>query len=407
MIAFLVAAKYGIQQRAYTDYRLRGLFGAMIAYLDNNSTTKPSPQVVKAVLKSLEHNWGNASSPHGFGQTSAKLIATARDQVAALVGVTADQVVFTSGATEANEAVLRHHLANGRILITSDIEHPAVTGVYRSRAPELIRIIPVDHEGRWDLDALETQLAGPPALVAVAWANGETGVLQNIQAISDCARNQGAQILLDASQAVGRIPIDDCARGATYITLSGHKLHAPKGTGALIQINELLDPVVIQVGGEQELGLRGGTENVPGIIGFGVACELRRRNIDGAIQHLADLRNRFETALGEKLPDIRVNGVRAPRVPNTSNITFCGVDGMALVARLEDKGILCSQLSACSSGSPEPSRTLTAMGLNSEQAFASVRFAFSVDNTLAEVEFAIQIIVAEVIYLREILGGLI
>lgn len=379
----------------------------MTAYFDNNATTKPTPEVTKAILECLEVVWGNPSSPHGAGQAAAKSIAKARDQVAAFLSVATDQVVFTSGATEANEAVLQRHLSAGHVLITSETEHSAVNAVYRQLAPELVRIVPVDRAGNWDLDALEAHLSGPPALIALAWANGETGVLQDLQAISDRARVRSAYILLDVSQALGRIQIDGNASAATYLTLSGHKLHAPKGVGALVQLGEVDNPIIVQIGGEQERGHRGGTENVPGIVGLGVACDLRRHNFDAAIAHLASLRDRFESALQERLTNIRINGVRAPRVPNTSNVTFFGIDGMALVARLEENGILCSQVSACSSGSPEPSRTLTAMGLSHEEAFASVRFAFSVDNTLPEVDCSVQHIEKEVIYLREVMGELV
>ena len=257
------------------------------------------------------------------------------------------------------------------------------------------------------MERLDELLAASPALVAVAWSNGETGVLQDIAEIRACAAPHGAPVLVDASQAVGRIPINLGSLGVPYLTLSGHKFHGPKGVGALIQMDAEADSIVLQVGGEQEGGRRGGTENVPGIVGLGVACDLRCRALCAAIAHLAGLRDRFEESLTEQLPDVQVNGARASRVPNTSNVTFRGADGMALVARLETLGIICSQVSACSSGSPEPSPTLTAMGLTPQEAFASVRFAFAVDNTEPEVEIVVQAIVEEVTKLREMMGELV
>ena len=376
-------------------------------YLDNNATTRPAPEVVAAVSEALHNTWGNPSSQHVPGRAAARAVEVARNRLASLVGAPGDRIVFSSGATEANEGVLRHYLSAGYSLIVSETEHPALTGVCRLLAPNRIRTVPVDRTGQWDPVRLDEFLAASPALVAVAWSNGETGVLQDIAAIRDCSTRHGAPVLVDASQAVGRIPIDLGTLGVPYLTLSGHKFHAPKGIGALIQMDADANSVVLQVGGEQEGGRRGGTENVPGIVGLGVACDLRCRCLAEAIAHLARLRDRFEEMLTQRLPDIWINGAQAPRVPNTSNVTFPGVDGMALVARLENRGIICSQVSACSSGSPQPSSTLTAMGLTSEEAFASVRFAFAVDNAEPEVEIVVQALVDEVTALREMMGGLL
>jgi cysteine desulfurase len=196
------------------------------------------------------------------------------------------------------------------------------------------------------------------------------------------------------------------APGTAWLTLSGHKLHGPKGVGVLVQPEDA-PPVVVAVGGGQEDGQRGGTPNVPGIVGLGVACDLRQRDLGRAIAQMARLRDRFEAQVGAALPEVRVNGAGAPRVPNTSNLTFPGVDGMALVARLEARGFLCSQVSACSSGRPEPSRTLLAMGRSHEEAFASLRVAVSVDTTEANIEAAAQAMVDEVTFLRELMGGLV
>ena len=376
-------------------------------YLDNNATTRPVPEVVAAVSHALSDAWGNPSSQHGPGQAAARSITDARDSLSRLVAAPGCGISFTSGATEANEGVLRHFLSAGHALISSEAEHPSLTGSFRFLAPDRIRFIPIDRTGRWHLDALDQLLANSPALVAVAWANGETGVLQDVEAVRDCAARHGAPVLVDASQAIGRILIDCDSLGVAYLTLSGHKFHAPKGVGALIQLDVEADSIVLQVGGEQEAGRRGGTENVPGIAGLGAACDLRSRSLSASITHLRTLRDRFEAMLMERIPDAWINGEDAPRVPNTANVTFPGVDGMALVARLENRGIICSQVSACSSASPEPSPTLTAMGLTRSEAFASIRFAFAVDNHEREVDVAVQALVEEVADLRETMGGLV
>ena len=376
-------------------------------HLDNNATTRPLPEVVAAVSQALTDLWGNPSSQHGPGQEAARAVQVARTRLSRLVGAPSERIAFTSGATEANEGVLRHYRSAGYTLISSEAEHPSLTGSYRLEAPDRIHFVPLDRSGRWDIERLDELLAVSPSLVAVAWANGETGVLQDIEAICDCAARTGGPVLLDASQAVGRLPVDFGALGIAYLTLSGHKFHAPKGVGAFVQSDAAPSPIVLQLGGEQEAGLRGGTENVPGIVGLGTASHLRSESLTAAITNLRRLRDRFEAMMTDRLPDAWINGAKAPRVPNTANVTFPGVDGMALVARLEDRGIICSQVSACSSASPEPSPTLTAMGLTRSEAFASIRFAFAVDNDEQEVETAVDALVEEVADLRETMGGLV
>ena len=374
-------------------------------YLDNNATTRPAPEVVAAVAQSLEFDWANPSSIHGPGQAVARAVETAREQVAEFLGVQAGRIVFTSGATEANEAVLRHHAALGSTLFTTSAEHPAVAGLYFRHWPDRLKLVPLNEHGRWQLDALSAALdrINGPKLIAFAWANGETGVLQELEEITDMADRHGAACLVDASQAVGRVTTK--AHDSAYLALSGHKLHGPKGVGALVQPTGF-PPVEVAVGGGQEKGWRGGTLNVPGIVGLGIACELRHRDLYRAITHMARLRDGLEAQVLALLPEVRVNGFGVPRVPNTSNLTFPGVDGMAMVARLEARGILCSQVSACSAGRPEPSRTLLAMGRSREEAFASVRFAISVETTESEVEIAARTVVGEAQFLQEIFCGL-
>lgn len=375
-------------------------------YLDNNATTRPRPEVISSVTKVLADDWANPSSVHSFGQRVAKVVSVAREQVARFLGVRAERVVFTSGATEANEAVLRHHARIDAALVTSIAEHPSVTGFYNHWMPQDMHLVPLDSDGRWRLDQLESVLRTITGskLVALAWASGETGVLQDLRAVEALALRYGANLLVDASQAVGRLtarPPD-----TAWVSFSGHKLHGPKGVGVLVQPKSA-PMIVATVGGGQEEGRRGGTLNVPGIVGLGVACYLRQRDLEKAIAHMALMRDQFEAEIGRALEEVWVNGVGAPRVPNTSNMTFPGVDGIALVARLEEQGVLCSQVSACSSGRPEPSRTLQAMGLSSEEAFASLRFAVSVDTSEADVKAAARVVVNEARFLREVMGGVV
>ena len=335
-----------------------------------------------------------------MGDAARRLVEKARRQVAELLGADEDSVVFTSGATEANEAVLRHHLARGRLLVTSGVEHPSVDGLYRKLASELIRHVEVDGDGLWDMDGLDSALAEGPALVAVGWASGETGVIQDAQRIGEIAAAHGAPVLLDASQAVGRMWFAVRDLPVTHFSFSGHKLHAPKGIGVLANLGETDGDFLLQAGGGQESGLRGGTENVIGIVGLGVACDLRGRGLNEAIDRLGSDRDAFERRVLAALPQVRINGEGAKRVPNTTNMTFPDVDGMALVAQLEDAGVLCSQVSACSSARPEPSAALMAMGLDEEAAFSSARFSFAVDNQRGEAEAAADAVIAAAGYLN-------
>ena len=369
-------------------------------YIDNNATTRPLPEVVAGIVDALERDWGNPSSGHLMGDAARRLVEKARRHVAELLGAYEDSVVFTSGATEANEAVLRHHLARGRLLVTSGAEHPSVDGLYEKLAPELIRHVEVDGDGLWDMDGLDSALAEGPALVAVGWASGETGVIQDARRIGEIAAAHGAPVLLDASQAVGRMRFAARNLPVTHLSFSGHKLHAPKGIGVLANLGETDGDFLLQAGGGQESGLRGGTENVIGIVGLGVACELRGRGLNEAIDRLGSDRDAFESRVLAALPQVRINGAGAKRVPNTTNMTFPDVDGMALVAQLEEAGVLCSQVSACSSARPEPSAALMAMGLDEEAAFSSARFSFAVDNRRGEAEAAADAVIAAAGYLN-------
>lgn len=377
-------------------------------YFDNNASTRPSANCINECCALMREGWGNPSSNHKRGAEASRQLTVARQRVASLAGTPTSSIIFTSGATEANDAVQEAGLREERVLVSTTAEHPAVTARYDILAPEAIVRVPVDPDGLLAPKALWEALdsCGGASLLTLQWANGETGVLQDVQTLSRVARSKGALVLIDAAQAFGRVvtPLSDT--GADFVSVSGHKLHAPMGVGALFCLTCDAEAIVVQYGGGQEGGRRGGTENVLGIVGFGAACAERAETLKAAITSLARVRDTFERMVLERVEGSAVNGAGAPRVPNTTNLRFNGVDAVALVARLEARGILCSQTSACSSGSPEPSATLLAMGLSREQAFSSVRFAFAVDNTIEEAVLAADAIAEEVATLRELMGSL-
>lgn len=374
-------------------------------YLDNNSTTRPLPAVIEAMTKSLSDAWGNPSSIHAMGAHASQKLERARGEVAELLGASPEALIFTSGATEANIAVQRHFISSGRVLITSSAEHPSVRKMFDTQAPENIRDVPLQEDGGWNQAALEEHLSEcrGKAAIALGWANSETGVMQDIESIGAIARKFDAPVLLDACQVIGRLPFKASALPVDYISVSGHKMHAPKGVGALLSLNRNDKGFCIQPGGGQEGGRRGGTENLPGIIGFAAACKHRLSDFNAYVEKMQALRNRFEQGLNDTITDLNINGAAAPRVCNTSNIAFGGVDGMALMAHLEDTGIICSQVSACSSGRPGASPTLLAMGLSEAEAYSSLRFSVSIETTTAEVDTAIRDIGRVVQSLRELM----
>lgn len=374
-----------------------GIFGALdplsTIYLDNNATTRALPTVVEAVVGVLSDNFANPSSPHGRGAYGKRLLSIAREQVAMLLGCDSDAVTFTSGATESNNAVIAMARRAGLRVVCSAGDHASIleTALRSALDDTATSVIGLDRRGLVDLAELKAVLADDrPSLVALHWVNSETGVIQPVEQIAEIGRRHDAVLLFDAAQAVGRITIDMSGLDADYLTFSGHKVHAPQGTGVLLTRAGVTPPVLL-LGGGQERGCRAGTENLPGIVGLGVACEERRRNAAAAVARMETLRDRFEAAVLAELDDVLVNG-SAARVVNTSNLRFAGVDGQALVAQLDRAGIACSQASACSSQRPEPSAMLRAMGLSEEEAFQSVRFSFSIMNTDDEVDRAVDLL---------------
>ncbi|NOD36648.1 MULTISPECIES: cysteine desulfurase family protein [unclassified Ruegeria] len=372
-------------------------------YLDNNATTRPLASVADAVNVCLTENFGNPSSPHARGRRARQALETARQSIAELMSTDLANVIFTSGATEANNTVISAALSKGQKIVCTSGEHPSVESAAKYTDHDLIEV-GLDSDGVVNLAALREALnAHPRSLVAMHWANGETGVLQPVDEVCELATYFGAKTLFDGAQAVGRVPRDELSAKYSFLSFSSHKLHGPQGVGVLcLGDNSKVTPLIS--GGGQERGLRSGTENLPGAVGFGVACRERRLSLEGDLEHLRQLRDTFEAALSEGLEGIRINGKGARRVPNTSNITFHGVDGQALAARLDAENVICSQVSACSSARPSPSRTLMAMGISEEEAFSSLRFSFSILNTMEDALEAADIVSQEARFLREVLG---
>ena len=327
-----------------------------IVYLDNNATTKVDPLVLEAMLPFFSEYYGNPSSMHSFGGGVAAHIRTAREQLARLLGASADEIVFTSCGTESDSTAIRAAIESypaKRHLVTSRVEHPAVKNLFETLSKKGYRttFVPVDGQGRLDLDALYDSLSEDTAIVSLMWANNETGVIFPIEEVSRRVKERGIVFHTDAVQAVGKIPIDLADTGVDMLSLSGHKIHGPKGIGALyIRKGTKFAPFMI--GGHQEKGRRGGTENTAAIIGLGKAAELAKRHLDaGAYRYVAELRSRLEAQLLERIPNTLVNGDRTHRLPNTTSLSFEYVEGESILLMLNEHGICASSGSACTSGS--------------------------------------------------------
>ncbi len=363
-------------------------------YLDNNATTRPDPEVLDAMLPFLTDHWGNPSSMHTFGGNVRRHVENAREQVAALLGADVAEIVFTSGGTESDNTALRGAVGASAArpgLITSRVEHPAVLEPCRLLRDEGYSLseIGVDGEGRLNLDELQAELERGPAVVSVMWANNETGVLFPIARAAAMVKAAGGLFHTDAVQAVGKVPIDLKTVPVDLLSLSGHKLHAPKGVGALY-VRRGTRLKALMMGGHQEHNRRSGTENVPGIVALGKACELARLHMAEETRRMAALRDRLEAGLLATCPDSRVNGDRANRMPNTTNISFEYIEGESILYHLSDLGVAASSGSACSSGSLEPSHVLRAMGIPFTAVHGSIRFSLSRFTTDAEVSFVLK-----------------
>lgn len=365
-------------------------------YLDNNATTRVLPEVADAVVRTMEEGYGNPSSVHRAGERARARLRQARGQVAEAVSAKPEEVFFTSGASEANNLVMQSLLAGamrGHRLVTSVAEHSSVLTVARvlEDSGHEVVMVSVDRDGLVNEDALFDAIAPGRTLVSIQWANSETGVVQPIARIVERAHAMSALFHTDAVQAVGKIPVDVNRVPVDFMSLSAHKVHGPLGVGALLARDRaLLRPMIL--GGSQERSLRPGTENVPAIVGFGVALSIRASRLGAVSLRTREMRNEFESGLRRRGLVRAINGAGAERVPHTSNVQFLNTDGEALTLRLDQAGVRCSQSSACTNRRPEPSYVLRAMGLSEVEAYASVRFAFSEFNSMQDVTDAVETI---------------
>jgi cysteine desulfurase len=383
-------------------------------YLDFNATTPVEPEVLDAMLPYFSVEFGNAASIHTPGQAARAAVETAREQVAALIGARAQEIVFTSGGTESDNhaifgAVAQPSLAvndpgGGKHIITTAIEHEAVLNACQALEKEGVGVtyLPVDRNGLIDIDRLYAAIQPQTVLITVMHANNELGTLQPLEEIGRIAKERDIYFHTDAVQSAGKVPIDVNALQVDLLALSGHKFYAPKGVGALYirggtRVRQLL------YGGHHQRGFRPGTENVAGIVGLGKAAEIARKSLAEDAQRISALRDELQTGLLSVVPQSRVNGGGgAARTPNTTNLVFPGVEGEALLIALDLKGLACSTGAACSSGAVEPSHVLTAIGLPPEEARASLRFSLGRHTTKKEIEFALQVVPAAAEKLREL-----
>jgi len=377
-----------------------------VVYLDNNATTRVAPEVLDAMMPYLTEFYGNPSSMHTFGGQVHRKIEEARAQVAGLINAEPSEIIFTSCGTESdNTAIMSavESMPRKKHLVTTRVEHPAVLNFCQQlgRKGHRITYLPVDNEGRLDMAALMKSADEDTAVVSIMYANNETGVIFPLNEISEILKERGILFHTDAVQAVGKIPIDVKKLPVDMLTLSGHKIHAPKGIGALyIRKTSRFHPYII--GGHQEKGRRAGTENVASIIGLGKAAELAADDIEREMTYLGSLRDRLESALMKCCPDTRINGDAHNRLPNTTNISFEYVEGEAILLRLNEYGICASSGSACTSGSLEPSHVLRAMGVPYTAVHGSIRFSLSRYNTEKEIETVIGIMPGIIAELRQL-----
>ncbi len=363
-------------------------------YLDNNATSQVAAEVMDAMLPYFRILYGNPSSMHSFGGQVARKIREAREQAAALIGATSDEIIFTSCGTESDNAAIRSALAthpDRRHILTSRVEHPAIKSLcaHLSRQGYRVTELPVDKDGLLDMNQFERSLTPDTAVVSLMWANNETGALFPVEKAAELAHDRGVLFHTDAVQAAGKIPINMKKNVIDMLSISGHKLHAPKGIGVLyVRKGTKFSPFLI--GGHQEKERRGGTENTPSIIGLGKACELAARNMETENTRVKKLRDKLETELLARIPNSRVNGTRLYRLPNTTNISFEFVEGEAILLLMDEFGICASSGSACTSGSLQPSHVLRAMGVPFTMAHGSIRFSLSIYNTEEEINFVIE-----------------
>jgi cysteine desulfurase len=373
-------------------------------YFDNNATTPLLPEVFEAMRPYFGEHFGNASSIHHHGQETRAAVERARDSVAALLGCRPSEIVFTSGGTEGDNLAIFGLVRPGDHVITSTIEHHAVLNSCKHLEASGCEVtyVPVDGRCLVDPDDVRRALRSNTKLITIMMANNETGVLQPVENIGRIAAEADVYFHTDAVQAAGKVPADVQRIGCDLLSISGHKMHAPQGVGALfVRKGTILEPMLY--GGSHERSRRAGTENVPGIVGLGKAAELAREALDrGDLAKMAAQRDRIQQTLLSSVEATGVNGDGAPRVPNTTNIYFDYIEGEALVIALDLKGLAVSTGAACSSGAIEPSHVLTAMGLKPDRARASLRFSLGKQNPAEDVDFALSLIPQTVARLREL-----
>jgi cysteine desulfurase len=385
-------------------------------YLDFNATTPVEPAALDAMLPYFSGEFGNAASIHTPGQRARGAVETAREHVAALLGARPQEIVFTSGGTESDNHAIFGVVGQAFLpvsssrnanspphIITTAIEHEAVLNACQALEKEGVRVtyLPTTREGQINLEDLSRAIRPETVLITIMHANNELGTLQPLEEIGRIAREADVYFHTDAVQSAGKIPIDVNTLQVDLLSLSGHKLYAPKGIGALYirggtRLRQLL------YGGHHQRGFRPGTENVAGIVGLGKAADIARKSLAEDAQRVSALRDKLQQGVLQRVAQSRVNGGAAPRTPNTTNLVFPGVEGEALLIALDLKGLACSTGAACSSGAVEPSHVLTAIGLPPEEARASLRFSLGRHTTSADIDFALRVVPAAVAQLREL-----
>lgn len=372
-----------------------------VTYLDNNATTELAPEVLEVMVPLLRDGYGNPSSVYALGRQAAKVLEDARVHVSALAGCREDEIIFTSCGTESINTAIQSALSldpDKRHIITTAVEHSATIKLceYLAQRGYEITWMPVDSSGMLDLDRLDGAIRPDTALVTLLWANNETGVLFPVHEIAEIVRKKKSLLHVDAVQAFGKLPISLADSGIHFLSASGHKIHAAKGVGALYVNRRIKFTPLLR--GSQESGRRGGTQNLASIAGFGKAAELAAEHIGS--RQVLDWRNAFEEHMLSAVPGCTVNGDRAQRLPNTSNLSFDGVESEGALILLDEEGLCCSAGSACTSGSIHPSHVLKAMGFSNERARASLRFSFGRYNSQGDLARACELVPEVVARLR-------
>src|SRR5688500_8293094 len=377
-----------------------------VIYLDNNATTRPAPEAVAEMLPFLSEWYGNPSSVHRFGQRARQAIDEARGRCAALIGCGESELMFTAGGTESINSAVRGILAARaprKRVVTTTVEHSATRELCQQLGKEEVQVVPVrvDREGTLDLDELRLAVTDETALVTIMWANNETGVLFPVEQVAEICRAKRVPFHCDGTQAVGKIPVDVAGLGVDALSFASHKFHGPKGVGGLfVRRGVRIRPLMI--GGPQERGRRGGTENVPGVVGMGKAAELAKDFLP-QMPRVAAMRDRLEREILERIPDTHVMGDVEARLPNTTNIGFARLEAEAILLLLSEQGVCASAGAACSSGSLEPSHVLRAMRIDEKIAHGAIRFSLSRYTTDAEIDRALEVLPPVIERLRAVL----